>query len=211
MNRSLSRLPNPYEPAMFHCLPPPPPLIVPPYSALMLAPVYSRRRMKLMTPAMASDPYTADAPSFRTSTRSIAWIGMLLTSIDADSPTLPYGATRRPLTRINVRVEPRPLNDAVERPPVFAPALLAETVMPAASIAVIVRNNCSEVVTPVRAISCAVITWTGNDVSASIRLMAEPVTSTRSRLCAGRVESVAPMRQVPSPLIQRRTQRQSRG
>ena len=102
--------------------------------------------MKLITPAIASDPYTAEAPSFNTSTRSIAWIGMLLTSTEAESPTLPYGAIRRPLTRIRVRVEPRPRNEAVEIPPVFAPALLAATVIPAESIAVIVRSNCSEVV-----------------------------------------------------------------
>src|SRR5438105_654715 len=32
--------------------------------------------MMLTTPAMASDPYTAEAPSFRTSTRSIAALGV---------------------------------------------------------------------------------------------------------------------------------------
>ena len=33
--------------------------------------------MKLMTPAIASEPYTAEAPSFRISTRSIAANGMI--------------------------------------------------------------------------------------------------------------------------------------
>ena len=42
--------------------------------------------MKLITPPMASEPYKAEAPSFSTSTRSMAPAGMLLRSTPASSP-----------------------------------------------------------------------------------------------------------------------------
>ena len=42
--------------------------------------------MKLTTPAIASAPYKAEAPSVRTSTRSMAEIGMAFRSMPAANP-----------------------------------------------------------------------------------------------------------------------------
>ncbi|WGG53645.1 hypothetical protein [Rugamonas sp. DEMB1] len=56
-------------------------------------------RMKLRTPAMASEPYRVEAPSVRISTRSTADSGMLarLTALP-----VPYGAMRRPFSSTSV-------------------------------------------------------------------------------------------------------------
>ena len=69
-----------------------------------LKPLNFLSRMKLTTPATASEPYTAEAPPVTTSTR--------LTSIwgsESTSTVPPWldGATRRPSTRIRVRAAPR--------------------------------------------------------------------------------------------------------
>ena len=46
--------------------------------------------MKLITPAMASEPYTAEAPSLKISMRSMAEIGMLFKSYKVDWPLLGF-------------------------------------------------------------------------------------------------------------------------
>ena len=66
--------------------------------------------MTLTTPATASAPYTADAPSFSTSRRSIAATGIVLMStklvvMDSANELI---ATRRPLTSTSVASAPRP-------------------------------------------------------------------------------------------------------
>src|SRR5882672_11895382 len=63
--------------------------------------------MMFTTPAMASEPYTAEAPSFRISMRSIAAVGMEFRSTDVFAP-VPPGTMRRPLRSTRVRSEPRP-------------------------------------------------------------------------------------------------------
>ena len=47
------------------------------------------RVMTLTTPPTASDPYTAEAPSLRTSTRSMTEAGMELRSAEALAPVPP--------------------------------------------------------------------------------------------------------------------------
>ena len=81
--------------------------------------------MKLITPAIASDPYTAEAPSFRTSTRSIAVIGMterFTPCTPLISPAKPF--TRLPLMSTSVRPPERPRSDAVFAENVVAPIVL---------------------------------------------------------------------------------------
>ena len=70
----------------------------------------------MTTPATASAPYTAEAPSFSTSRRSIAATGIVLMStklvvMDSANELI---ATRRPLTSTSVASAPRPrrLTDA---------------------------------------------------------------------------------------------------
>ena len=76
------------------------------------------------TPATASEPYTAEAPSLSTSIRSIIAAGMLLRSTEPPRP----GAQRLPLTRTRVRFEPIPrmLIVVVPLPPLLLLVLIAE-------------------------------------------------------------------------------------
>ncbi len=70
--------------------------------------------MKLITPATASEPYTAEAPSFRTSTRSIAENGITARFTPCTpwiSPAKPF--TRLPLISTSVWPPCRPRSDAV--------------------------------------------------------------------------------------------------
>src|SRR5690349_24173931 len=64
--------------------------------------------MMLITPAIASEPYSDDAPSLRISMRSTTLAGIVLRSTAADTPEAEDSLTqRRPSTRINVRLAPR--------------------------------------------------------------------------------------------------------
>ena len=67
--------------------------------------------MTFTTPATASEPYTAEAPSFNISIRSIAATGILL--ISTKEFTIPSAkallATRRPLISTSVASAPKPL------------------------------------------------------------------------------------------------------
>src|SRR5664280_145919 len=111
--------------------------------------------------------------------------GMLLTSTETESPVkpMPYGATRLPLTSTSVRIEPRPCSEIAEMPPVVAPEADAAVSPFELDIEPTDCSNCSTLTAPVRWICSRVITCTGNAVSASIRLMEEPVISTRSSCC----------------------------
>ncbi len=64
----------------------------------------------LTTPATASEPYTAEAPSLSTSTRSIAATGIELmsTKLVVMFSANELIATRRPLTSTSVASAPRP-------------------------------------------------------------------------------------------------------
>src|SRR5690242_3112073 len=73
--------------------------------------------MMLMTPAIASDPYSDDAPSFRISMRSTMLEGIVLRSTAAETPEADDSFTqRRPSTRISVRLAPRLRSETVVEP-----------------------------------------------------------------------------------------------
>ena len=134
----------------------------------------------------------ADAPSFRISTRSIAASGRLLMSTDTLSlvKPYPYGETRLPLMSTSVLCEPSPRSEIAEMPSVVAEDAEELVSDPELEFAAIVCINCSTFDAPVRAISSRVMICTGNAVSAPIRLMLDPVTSTRSSCCG--VCAIAP-------------------
>src|SRR5437762_11899821 len=69
----------------------------------------------------------ADAPSFSTSTRSMAATGMWLTSTVVLSVRVPPAATRLPSINTRVRWEPRPRSETLETPPVVEPDAVATT------------------------------------------------------------------------------------
>ena len=101
---------------------------------------------------------------------------------------MPYGATRRPLISTSVRIDVNPRSEMPDNPPVVAPDAEELTVAPELVIALTVCSSCSTLTTPVAAISLRVITCTGSAVSASVRLIDEPVISTRCVLsCASAV------------------------
>src|SRR6185312_9342480 len=140
--------------------------------------------MKLITPAMASEPYTAEAPSFRTSTRSIAEKGIT----DRFTPWTPFTSpakpfTRWPLMRTRVRPPVRPRRLAVCAEKVVAPMVLLESTLPALALAPISCRSSTALVAPLLSISSREITVTGRELSPSTRLMFEPVTSMRSLDC----------------------------
>ena len=82
--------------------------------------------MMFTTPAMASEPYTAEAPSLRISMRSTEAVGMEFRSTEASAP-VPPGTMRRPLRSTRVRAEPRPrrLMRVAPSPPLLNWVLMA--------------------------------------------------------------------------------------
>ena len=76
-------------------------------------------KIMLITPAIASEPYCAEAPSLKTSTLSIAAVGILFISV----PTSPFPGVsliytnalwflRLPFTSTSVLLGPKPLKSA---------------------------------------------------------------------------------------------------
>jgi hypothetical protein len=122
----------------------------------------------------------AEAPSLRISIRSIADSGIVFRLYDWPCPVfgsaLAAGATRRPLSRISVPIEPRPRSDAevVAREKPDPPSKSCRLPPAMAGTA---RSNSAAVCTPDFSLSSLVMTWTADEVSASTRLMLEPVTS----------------------------------
>ena len=138
-----------------------------------------------MTPAIASEPYTAEAPSFRTSTRSMAANGITARF----TPCTPWISPAKPFTRLplmSTRVCPpcRPRRFAVCADSVVAPMVLVRATLPTELLAEMSCSNSIGVVAPLLSISSREITVTGSAVSPSTRLMLDPVTSMRS-LAAG--------------------------
>ncbi len=80
--------------------------------------------MMLTTPAMASEPYTAEAPSFNISMRSTA-AGASVFRSNA-SPARPPALERRPLTSTSVLPagSPRSVTVAVPSPPLLTAVLV---------------------------------------------------------------------------------------
>ena len=95
----------------------------------------------------------------------------------------PNGATRRPLMRISVACAPRPRSDALPAPGVklaTAFSLNVPVLFDGSFFSTSVTDRAPE-----RSMSWRVITCTGAGVSVSMRLMREPVTSTRSSCWLG--------------------------
>src|SRR5260221_6618494 len=136
--------------------------------------------MMLITPAIASEPYTAEEPSLRISIRSTALSGIELRLKPLPWPTFGSaygaGATRRPLSSTRVATEPRPRRDAVELP-AWKPVVLPKSVVTSPEMAGMSRSSSARFVCPLRSICSRVMIWTGAGVSVSVRLMFEPVTS----------------------------------
>ena len=82
-----------------------------------------------------------------------------------------------------MRIELRPRSEMAEMPPVVAPDTDDAVSAPELAIELTVCSNCSTLVTPVFWMSSRVSTWTGRAVSASMRLIDDPVISTRSSCC----------------------------
>ena len=128
--------------------------------------------MMLTTPATASVPYTADAPSFSTSTCLIIDTGIVFKST-VDAAPVPELIIRRPFTSTRVRCAPKPRRSTRALPP--EPLLTAGLVI-APLAAVIFCRTPSMLDAPIALMSSAPIKVTGLDVSISVRLMREPVT-----------------------------------
>jgi hypothetical protein len=139
--------------------------------------------MKLTTLPIASEPYSADAPSVSTSTRSIAASGSVFRFTAAEKPVNvcePAGATRRPLSSTSVRISPWLRRLAPVKPPPPPPTESPSAVKPCITGSAWI-SSCTEVA-PVRSMSSRLITCTGSAPSLWMRLIAEPVISMR---CAG--------------------------
>ena len=78
--------------------------------------------MMFTTPATASEPYTAEAPSLSTSMRSMMDVGMVLRSTEMPfAPSSTLEVMRRPLSSTKVRTAPMPRSEIcmVPPPPLF--------------------------------------------------------------------------------------------
>ncbi len=146
----------------------------PPYpdSSVPLKPL---RVMMFTTPAMASEPYTAEAPSLRTSTRSMAAVGIEFRSTEESAP-VPPGTNRRPFISTRVRAEPSPRRLMRVAP---SPPLLTWVLMALPCSGRLCRKSPME--TLPEAVTCSrLITVTGAGVVRSLRRMREPVTTISS-------------------------------
>ena len=104
-----------------------------PVSASILMPVYFLSRMKLATPATASEPYAAEAPPVTISTVLISACGKVLMST---SPVIVDPTERRPSSSTSVRTSPRLRRLSVltpASPELIASRELAGRVLPASA------------------------------------------------------------------------------
>ena len=121
----------------------------------------------------------ADAPSFKTSTRSSAANGTWFTS--TAPPVRPCAATRRPLSKTNVEAAPWPRRFAADRPFVPRCAPLVTSPLDArlsAPVPLVDKNeiSCSGLLMPSRDKSEGVITCKGAALFVGSCLMRDPVT-----------------------------------
>src|SRR5690606_11595611 len=133
--------------------------------------------MTLTTPPMASEPYSAEAPSERISMRSTAASGMVLRSalLPVDGA---YG-TRRPSTSTRVRSEPMPRRSMsavawAELPDCGRKLPNDENVES--------RSTSATDTSPLASMAARAITVSGTAPSMSARRMREPVTWMRARV-----------------------------
>ncbi len=158
----------------------PSPASVMPVRISTMAPSKLSRSRKLVTPLIASAPYTADAPPVMTSTREIAEEGtefMSITSVEL------IGCARRPSTSTSVRFAASPRRLSVAVPGV----LVAVGKMLFVRYCVFAGTNCgswlSTASTPRVLVSSNAAGSTvkiGLAASRSRRTMREPVTTTSS-------------------------------
>ena len=121
----------------------------------------------------------ADAPSFRTSTRSKAAMGIWFTST-AD-PVSPCAATRRPFKSTRVDADPCPRRLAADKPFVPRCAPLVTSALDARLSAPFpfedrYEISCSGLLIPSRDNSSVFMICSGSELSVGSRLMREPVT-----------------------------------
>src|SRR3989442_1072227 len=135
----------------------------------------------LITPAMASDPYCADAPSRSTSIRSMAAVGIAFRSTrTVPRPKVPFTCTsalacrRLPLTSTSTWSGPRPRRLAGLMWSDPSAMVWCEALNEGASVARIWLTS----VWPLSAISCVEITSTGTGVSTAVRDVRAPTTTT---------------------------------
>ncbi len=133
--------------------------------------------MTLITPPIASEPYTAEAPSFSTSMRSMAAVGMVLRSTpEPVCRPMPEKTMRRPFRSTRVRRLPRPRRSTrtAPLPPLFTWAF---TALPCSGIA---WRKSPRLTLPLARIASRLITVTGAGVLRSLRRMRVPVTTISS-------------------------------
>ena len=140
-------------------------------------------RMKFTTPAMASEPYTADALPVNTSTRSTMPSGMFDTSVKLLRPLNGSGksAMRRPLTSTSVWFGPSPRRSTCCAPGEKSAPLDDCWLWVSPPFCVIERSSSGTAVKPAAWISFAVMTVIGEGPSIAVRAMRDPVTCTTSR------------------------------
>src|SRR6218665_184369 len=109
---------------------------------------------------------------------------MLFRSTPASSPGEAKFAMRRPFSSTRVDEVPSPRRFAELKPRWSPPTLMLAPSVSPPTLAASLDISSAAVVTPILSMSSRVTTWTGNAVSDSSRLIAEPVTSTRCRLSA---------------------------
>ena len=125
----------------------------------------------LTTPAMASEPYTAEAPSLRISRRSMAAAGIEFRSTELFAP-VPPGTKRRPLRSTRVRFAPRPRRLTRVEP---SPPLLTEVLIALPCAGRLWRKSPMETL-PLAATRSLEMMVTGAGEVRSLRRMREPVT-----------------------------------
>ena len=129
------------------------------------------RVMMFTTPATASDPYTAEAPSFSTSMRSMAAVGIEFRSTDESAP-VPPGTMRRPFKRARVRESPRPRRLTRVDP---SPPLLTAVLIELPCSGRLCRKSPIDTL-PLATTCSRLMTVTGAGVVRSLRRMRDPVT-----------------------------------
>ena len=147
----------------------------------------------LTTPAIASEPYSEDAPSSSTSMRSTIAAGMVLRSVAEPTPEAEDSLTQRmPSTSTSTRLVPRLRRSIVVAPAPTPPPSDGKPSLPEA-LRVRLKAEPEPVicctispieVRPVRSMSARVRVCTGTWPSISAFLMRLPVTWTRSRVVA---------------------------
>ncbi len=132
------------------------------------------RRLMFTTPAIASEPYAADAPPVTISVRSMSRLGMRLRSAE---PSRVVGAKRRPSSRISVRVTPRPRRFTICAPTLKLPKPFVLGLLLARKAGSSL-STWPMLVAPIFCSSSLPTPVTGDGASSLDRAMREPVMTT---------------------------------